>query len=151
MPVAKLSGIFPPRPRAGSDRGPLGLLLHWHRRTKALLLLFGLSVAVAPGCLAQDGHPVAAPTPGNVTAEPKAQPESAAKSVSQKAEAADSARKKQISEESSQLLAMALSLKAEVDKTSKDTLSLKVIRKADEIERMAKTVKEKIKQGAGAS
>ena len=61
-----------------------------------------------------------------------------------------SARKKQISDESSQLLAMALSLKSEVDKTSKDTLSLKVIRKADEIERLAKTVKEKIKQGAGA-
>jgi hypothetical protein len=49
------------------------------------------------------------------------------------------------------LLAMALSLKAEVDKTNKDTLSIKVIRKADEIERLAKTVKERIKQGSGAS
>jgi len=44
---------------------------------------------------------------------------------------------------------MAVDLKAEVDKTSKDTLSLNVIRKADAIERLAKTVKEKMKQNPG--
>ena len=41
---------------------------------------------------------------------------------------------------------MALALKAEVDKTTKDTLSLNVIKKADEIEKLAKSVKEKMKQ-----
>jgi hypothetical protein len=46
---------------------------------------------------------------------------------------------------------MAIALKAEVDKTTKDTLSLGVIRKADEIEKLAKTVREKMKQGAGPS
>jgi hypothetical protein len=40
---------------------------------------------------------------------------------------------------------MALALKAEVDKTTKDTLSLDVIRKAEQIERLAKSVKEKMK------
>jgi len=44
---------------------------------------------------------------------------------------------------------MAVELKAAVDKTNKDTLSLNVIRKADAIERLAKTVREKTKQGAG--
>ena len=53
--------------------------------------------------------------------------------------------KKQITDESAQLLNMALALKAEVDKTTKDTLSLNVIKKADEIEKLAKSVKEKMK------
>ena len=50
-----------------------------------------------------------------------------------------------------QLLAMAVDLKAEVDKTSKDTLSINVIRKAEAIERLAKSVKEKIKQNSRPS
>lgn len=58
-------------------------------------------------------------------------------------------RKTQISVESTHLLAMALALKAEVDKTNKDTLSVNVIRKADEIEKLAKMVREKVKPGPG--
>jgi hypothetical protein len=46
---------------------------------------------------------------------------------------------------------MAAELKAEVDKTTKDTLSLNVIRKADEIERLAHNVKEKMKLTVGGS
>jgi len=38
-----------------------------------------------------------------------------------------------------------------VDKTTKDTLSLAVIRKADEIERLAHGVKEKMKLTVGAN
>jgi len=45
---------------------------------------------------------------------------------------------------------MALALKAEVDKTTKDTLSLNVIKKADQIEKLAKSVKEKMKQSSGS-
>jgi len=44
---------------------------------------------------------------------------------------------------------MAIVLKAEVDKTTKDTLSLNVIRKADEIEKLAHSVKEKMKVAVG--
>jgi hypothetical protein len=149
MSTAKLPGIFPAKPAARSQRRPR--CLNQRGRMQAGVLLFGLGLAATFGCLAQDGQPVASQTPANPAAEAKLQSEGAAKADSQKGEEAVSARKKQISDESSQLLAMALSLKAEVDKTSKDTLSLKVIRKADEIERLAKNVKEKIKQGGGAS
>jgi hypothetical protein len=38
-----------------------------------------------------------------------------------------------------------------VDKTSKDTLSLDVIRRADEIERLAHIVKEKMKLSVGGA
>jgi hypothetical protein len=49
------------------------------------------------------------------------------------------------------LLKLATELKAEVDKTTKDTLSLSVIRKADEIEKMAHGVKEMRKLLNGGS
>ena len=59
-------------------------------------------------------------------------------------------RKKQISDDSARLLKLATDLKAEVDKTTKDTLSLSVIRKADEIEKLAHNVKEKMKLTVGS-
>ena len=66
-------------------------------------------------------------------------------------EAANVERKKQIAEDSAKLLKLATDLKAEVDKTDKDTLSLIVIRKAEEIERLAHNVKEKMKLTVGQS
>jgi hypothetical protein len=66
-------------------------------------------------------------------------------------EIADAARRKQISDDSTRLLTLAMALKAEVDKTNKDMLSLNVIRKADEIEKLARNVKEKMKFNAGGS
>jgi hypothetical protein len=60
-------------------------------------------------------------------------------------------RQKQIADESTQLLALAIDLKTEVDKTSRDMLSIVVIRKANEIEKLAHNVKDKLKQTAGGS
>jgi hypothetical protein len=65
--------------------------------------------------------------------------------------AANAERKKQISDDTARLLKLAADLKSEVDKTTKDTLSLGVIRKADEIEKLAHNVKEKMKLTVGAS
>jgi hypothetical protein len=66
-------------------------------------------------------------------------------------EAANAERKKQINDESAKLVKLAAELKTEVDKTDKDTLSIGVIRKADEIEKLAHDVKEKMKLTVGAS
>ena len=66
-------------------------------------------------------------------------------------EAANAERKKQLGDDSARLLKLANELKAEVDKTDKDTLSIAVIRKADEIERLAHIVKEKMKLTVGAN
>jgi hypothetical protein len=65
--------------------------------------------------------------------------------------AANAERKKQIADDTAKLLKLASDLKDEVDKTSKDTLSLNIIRKADEIERLAHNVKEKMKLSVGGS
>jgi len=106
-------------------------------------------VALAFGCMAQDGKAPATPASTAVqTSDAKVHP---AKDIKpQKGGAGDTERKKQIADESAQLLDMALALKAEVDKTTKDTLSLNVIKKADQIEKLAKSVKDKMKQSSGS-
>ena len=63
----------------------------------------------------------------------------------QNPDAASAERKKQPAIEAENLLKLATGLKAEVDKTTQDTLSLPVIRKAGEIERLAHAVREKTK------
>ncbi len=139
---------FPDCSRSGTQAGGFP----WRR------VCAGVVFAAAFGCVAQDGGHAAvaagqtnasAQAPGSQSNEAKPQADSPKDVQAQKGAQAESERKKQISDESTRLLAMAIALKAEVDKTTKDTLSLNVIRKADEIEKLAKTVKEKMKQGSG--
>jgi len=66
-------------------------------------------------------------------------------------EAANAERKRQLAEDSAALLKLAAQLKDELDKTSKDTLSLSVVRKADEIERLAHAVQVKMKLTVNAA
>ncbi len=54
-------------------------------------------------------------------------------------------RQKKLVEETAKLLVLANELKAAVDKSDKNTLSLEVVRKADEIEKLAHSVKERMK------
>ncbi len=56
---------------------------------------------------------------------------------------APAAPKSQIAEDSANLLNLASGLKAEVDKTSRDTLSILVIKKANEIEQLAHRMRTK--------
>jgi len=128
----------------------------WKKALGGLVFIAGLL------CFAQDGQPVAAgaeqagsSSQSSIDTPAQANPQAGNPAKPSKEEAAapaaDQHNKSQISVESTQLLAMALALKAEVDKTNKDTLSVNVIRKADEIEKLAKTVREKVKPGSGPS
>lgn len=54
-------------------------------------------------------------------------------------------REQEIKKETDQLLKLATELKQSVDKTTENTMSLDVIKKAEEIEKLAKNVKEKMK------
>lgn len=62
-----------------------------------------------------------------------------------KPEASDSAvqRKQQIAQQSADLLRLANSLKAEMDKAGKETLSVAVVRRAGEIEQLAHRMRSK--------
>jgi len=64
-------------------------------------------------------------------------------------EVVNAVRRKIIADESALLLKLATDLKAEVDKTNKDTLSLNVIRRADMVEKLAHDMKEKMKLTVG--
>jgi hypothetical protein len=63
------------------------------------------------------------------------------------AEERNAIRQKQIVDDTQHLLDLAKQLKDAVDKSSKDQLSLAVVNTASEIEKLAKTVKEKMRDG----
>ena len=57
----------------------------------------------------------------------------------------NSDRQKKLVADTDKLLSLATDLKEQVDKSTKDTLSVDVIKKADEIEKLAHSVKERMK------
>jgi hypothetical protein len=59
----------------------------------------------------------------------------------QQALARNNERQKRLVADTDKLLALATDLKAQVDKTNKDTLSVDVIKKAEEIEKLARDIK----------
>lgn len=61
-------------------------------------------------------------------------------------EALNALRQKEMTADTAKLLALATELKAQMDKTDKDTLSIGVIRKAEQIEKLAHSVREKMKE-----
>jgi hypothetical protein len=61
------------------------------------------------------------------------------------ARARSTERQKRLMADTDKLLELATDLKQQVDKTNKDILSVDVIKKADEIEKLAHSVKERMK------
>ncbi len=61
------------------------------------------------------------------------------------AETRNAERQKRLVTDTEKLLSLATELKQDVDKTDKNTLSVDVVRKADEIEKLAHNVKERMK------
>jgi hypothetical protein len=57
-------------------------------------------------------------------------------------------RQQQIVSDSAHLLDLAQKLNDEVTKSTKDELSVSVVKKADEIEKLAKSIKEKMRDGS---
>ncbi len=62
---------------------------------------------------------------------------------------ANKKRQEDIRTDTDKLFQLATELKAAVDKSNENLLSLDVVRKADEVEKLAKRVKEKMKQSVG--
>ncbi|HZY62762.1 MAG TPA: hypothetical protein VFE38_09565 [Edaphobacter sp.] len=63
----------------------------------------------------------------------------------QQAKARNNDRQKHLVEDTDKLLLLATQLKQDVDKTNKDVLSIDVIKKADEIEKLAHSIKDRMK------
>ena len=62
---------------------------------------------------------------------------------------ANKKRQQEIHDDTEKLFQLATELKAAVDKSNENVLSLDVVRKADEVEKLAKKVKDKMKEAVG--
>ena len=65
------------------------------------------------------------------------------------AEVKAQAQQKQLADDTAKLLVLANELKADMDKTTKDTLSLAVVKKAEEVEKLAHKVRDEMKASLG--
>jgi len=123
----------------------------WRPRLRHAAFLFIGAVLVSGQQTQQNGQqpntgqPPADPSPSRAWEVPGPVAITTPQSGQRNFDAANAERRKQIADDSTKLLKLATDLKTEVDKTTKDTLSLNVIRKADEIEKLAHNVKEKMK------
>jgi type VI protein secretion system component VasF len=111
-----------------------------------------LAVAIGAGLLyshAQELFPLPAYDPPKSTSTPAPAPSQQQKPPAGSAPADQHTEggKQEIANECANLLKMATDLKTEVDKTTKDTLSVTVVRKAGEIEQLA----HKVRTGTGKS
>jgi hypothetical protein len=85
------------------------------------------------------------PTPAPVAAQqPASDSTSDRKPLNPQSSPAD-ARQAQLRADTERLYQLTEELKAEVAKSNKDTLSISVIKKADEVEKLAKSLKERMK------
>jgi len=117
-------------------------------RSRSLLISF---VLLSAACCAVPAYAQVAPgspnpnVPGVAPSFGDSSPDAAMAAKMSKERNAD--RQKTIVSETNQLLDLAKQLKDAVDKSDKDQLSLQVVRKAEEIEKLAKDVKSKMRDG----
>lgn len=94
--------------------------------------------------------PACAVTPAAVPPQVETRQDPAQKEMQDRmAREANKKRQQDIREETEKLFQLATELKAAVDKTNENLLSLDVIHKAEEVEKLAKKVKEKMKESVG--
>lgn len=120
-------------------------------------LLGGLVVLVVCGALAAHAqqNPALTPPPGSIGENPRlnspgntpADP-TLRHMTQQMALKRNSERQQQIISDTAHLLQLAQQLNDEVSKTNKNTLSISVVKKADEIEKLAKSIKDKMRDGS---
>jgi predicted RNA-binding protein with RPS1 domain len=109
-------------------------------------MVFAFLLALEPGVGAQS--PIGSPVrPQVLNNDPNQSPDPSMTKLEKEAEKQRNLKRQQdIRRDSEKLLQLATELKQYVDKTNENIISLDVIRKAEQIEKLAKNVKEKMKQ-----
>ena len=110
----------------------------------ALCLLF--SAPFASARQAQTPNPTPPSIPGMTPNPPEPDP-GTQRMATRMAVERNIDRQKEIVNDTAQLLELAQELNAAVSKSNKDTLSLSVVKKAEEIEKLAKSIKQKMRDG----
>jgi len=110
-----------------------------------LVLMFAMTAVVADAQFTQaPPTPQFPPAPGSEQQRDKGPLEQQADREAAKQRNVQ--REQDIKRDTAKLLELATELKQYVDKTNENVISLDVIKKADQIEKLAKSVKEKMKQ-----
>jgi hypothetical protein len=131
--------------------------LHWNRIAAALLPVVALAASGQSSQSPRLGNrsfiqAVAARTPAPDPLDAlQTELEGTPPGQQRNTEAINEARRKLLTAESARLLELAADLRQEIEKTGKDMLSVNAIRKANEIEKLAKDVKEKMKLTPGGN
>jgi hypothetical protein len=116
-----------------------------------ILLVFAALMAVPAGLRAQQGTSPLNPPPipripgNNPSGSDNGEDSVSRRMQAQLAVTRNNQRQEQLVSDTAKLLELATQLKEEVDKSNKNTLSLSVVKKAEEIEKLAKAVKEKMR------
>ena len=113
---------------------------------QSLACLAVLLFAVTPAGVAQQPAQTAAAAPQPVAVAPG---NTAPTADSQSAPATQTPKQKQLADDTAKLLQLANELKTELDKSSKDTLSLSVMKKAEQVEKLAHKVRDEMKASLG--
>ncbi len=111
----------------------------WIRLNLMTALSFCLTI---PSAAQQSGLPSSSLPPPPASSDDSAW---AAQHQKEMAKKLNLQRQQEIKKDTEKLLELATELKQSVDRSNENTLSLDVIRKADQIEKLAKSVKEKMK------
>jgi sRNA-binding protein len=116
----------------------------------AWIAILVMSCAVAAAQQSAPAPAVQTETADATAAKPQAaQPATEETPEQRRQDAQMQERKNQLAVDTAKLLELANELKAEMDKSSKDTLSLGVIKKADEVEKLARKVRAEMKASIG--
>ena len=113
--------------------------------TYLLLISFALILLAAPAVVSQTRPPQAPPHTGDLSPDTPAQDEAHDRMMHDLEKKAAKDRIAALRNDTEKLLKLSVELKAYVDKSDENVLSLDVIKKAEEIEKLAKSVKEKMK------
>ncbi len=98
----------------------------------------------SPAPLGTGAPPQSREAPGSLHGAPPADPQAQRISESM-AQRRNADRQKMLEADTEKLLLLAQQLKVEVDKSNKDMLSIDVVRRAEQIEKLARSVKEKMR------
>lgn len=124
---------------------PINFLPRW----AAIVLVIG-SLAAISAQQATPPPPRMSPVPGSINTrnspDDNNDPE-AARMAAEQGLRRNTLRQQEIVDDTTKLLTLAQQLKVEVDKSNKNMLSIAVVKKAEEIEKLAKSVKEKMRAG----
>jgi hypothetical protein len=115
-------------------------------RLRLFLCISFLSIFVCLCALAQKATPPAPPAPkGDIQSPTGDEEETRTRLANDMAKRAAKERVAALRQDTDRLLKLSVELKSSVDKSDENVLSLDVIKKAEEIEKLARSVKDKMK------